>query len=79
MRRIVYTVAAFAFAACAAQPAPDTPSAKPAGAWKLEGRAMVSAADKLHNARSIYLYCERGNTFQLLYFCTSLVKSCFIK
>ncbi len=45
MRRFVYTVAAFALAACAAHPAP-APSAKPAGAWKLEGRAMVSAADK---------------------------------
>lgn len=46
MRRIVYTVAALVLAACAAQPALDTPSAKPAGAWKLQGRAMVSAADK---------------------------------
>jgi len=46
MRLIVYTVAAIALAACAAQPAPDTAAAQPADKWRLEGRAMVSAADK---------------------------------
>jgi gamma-glutamyltranspeptidase/glutathione hydrolase len=43
-RTFLVTVAAIALASCQAQP--QSSAAKPAGAWRLEGRAMVSAADK---------------------------------